>query len=49
MMPTDEQYVDGLSLSGGTVEYINQKKMGVKQKLIVRTIETKFEAISAIE
>ena len=26
-MPADEQYVEGSSLSGGTVESINQKKL----------------------
>ena len=41
-MPADEQYVEGSSLFGGTVESINQKKSGVKRKLIVRTIEMKF-------
>ena len=36
-------------LPAGTVESINQRKMGVKRTLIVRTIKTKYEAISAVE
>ena len=48
-MLADEQYVDGSSPSGGTVQSIIETKTGFKRKLIVRTTETKFEAISAIE
>ena len=36
-------------LPAGTVESINQREMGVKRTLIVRTIKTKYEAISAVE
>ena len=45
-MPADEQYVEGPSLSGGTVEFINQKKTSVKRKLIVRTIKKYIKKLS---